>query len=266
MKSITLCADDYGQNDTVSQAILTLIQRGRLSATSCMTGYAHWPEFGAQLAVIKPEIEHRIDIGLHFDLTDFIASQGWSFNQLIINSCLNKVDLKKIEAELIRQLDAFEQVMGSAPDFVDGHQHVHVFPNIRAVFLRVLAQRYQQKLPYIRLSSPRISGHDAKIKAVILRTLVFGFAAKARKLGFEFPTDFLGMYSLRPAPYPQLFSHWIKQAKNGSLFMCHPGLASTDPQDPIKRARLVEYNYFNSDAFLADLVAQNCVLSKWQRS
>lgn len=263
MKTITLCADDYGQNATVSAGILELIQLGRLSAVSCMTGYAHWPEYGAQLAAIKNQIAARVDIGLHFDLSDFITAQGWSFNQLIINSCLGKVDLQLIEAEFIRQLDAFEAVLGMAPEFVDGHQHIHVFPGIRQVFIRVLKQRYPMQQPYIRLSAPEIAGHDASIKAVILRALVIGFAGLAKRNGFQFPTQFLGMYSLRPVNYAELFNGWLAQAKNHSLFMCHPGLASNDPQDPIKKARLVEFEYLRSDAFTADLRSQQAVLGKW---
>jgi chitin disaccharide deacetylase len=263
MKNITLCADDYGQNESVSQGILELIAMQRLSAVSCMTGYTHWPIYAAQLVSIKDDIKSRVDIGLHFDLTEFIASQGWNFNQFIIQCCLNRVDLGKVEAELNRQLDAFERELTMPPEFVDGHQHIHVFPNIRQVFLRVLTQRYAKKLPYIRLSEPVVLGHDSLIKAIILRTLSIGFARLAQQLQFTFPRQFLGMYSLKAVAYNSLFKAWLKQAKNGCLFMCHPGLSSTDLEDPIKQARLNEFNYFRSDEFLADLHTNNLQLSKW---
>lgn len=263
MKTITLCADDYGQNESVSQGILELIQLGRLSAVSCMTGYTHWPIYAAQLAAIKADVKDKIDIGLHFDLTDFIAQQGWSFNQFIINCCLNKIDLVTIEAELNRQLDAFERELGMLPEFVDGHQHIHIFPNIRRVFIKVLAQRYAANLPYIRLSSPEILGHDARVKAIMLRALVLGFSPLARKNHLQFPTQFLGAYSLRASNYSHFFKIWLQQARNGSLFMCHPGHASNDPHDPIKKARIREFNYFRSDEFLADLKTYNVQLKKW---
>lgn len=263
MKKITLCADDYGQNESISQGILELIKLGRLSAVSCMTGYTHWPAYAAQLAAIKPEIKNNIDIGVHFDLTEFIAQQGWSFNQFIIKCCLNKIDLVKVEAELKRQLDAFEAELGIPPVFVDGHQHIHIFPNIRHVFIKYLAQRYSNHLPYIRLSSPQIFGHDASTKAFILRGLALGFAKLARKYKFQFPTQFLGAYSLRSGNYAKLFKTWLQQANSGSLFMCHPGHASADPQDPIRKTRIVEFNYFHSNDFLADLNTYHAQLSKW---
>lgn len=263
MKKITLCADDYGQNESVSQGILELIQLGRLSAVSCMTSYSHWPTYAAQLVEIKSIHESKLDIGLHFDLTDFIAMQGWSFNQFIIQCCLNNINLEKVEAELARQLDAFEAELCMQPEFVDGHQHIHIFPNIRQVFIKLLAQRYKNKLPYIRLSKPEISGQDAKLKAIILRLLCTGFAALARKHQFQFPLQFLGAYSLNSTDYRQLFTGWLQQAHNGSLFMCHPGHTSSDAQDPIKTARLIEFNYFSSNEFLTDLSSSDVQLSKW---
>ena len=263
MKKITLCADDYGQNENISAGILELIQLGRLSAVSCMTSYSHWPTYAAQLNALTPDVKKTIDIGLHFDLTEFIAQQGWSFNQFIIKCCLGKIDLVKIEAELTPQLNAFEAELGMPPEFVDGHQHIHIFPHIRHVFIKLLAQRYAHKLPYIRLSSPTILGHDARLKAVILRGLVTGFASLAQQHHLQFPTQFLGVYSLRPSNYPQFFKTWLQQAKTNSLFMCHPGHASTDSDDVIKKARLVEFNYFRSNEFLADLNTHNVHLGKW---
>ena len=38
-RSIRLIADDYGLSPGVSDAILDLIGRGRLTGTSCMTGF-----------------------------------------------------------------------------------------------------------------------------------------------------------------------------------------------------------------------------------
>ena len=42
---------------------------------------------------------------------------------------------------------AFEIVHGEIPDFIDGHQHVHVLPVIRLALLAVLTERgYQGRL------------------------------------------------------------------------------------------------------------------------
>ncbi len=43
-----------------------------------------------------------------------------------------------LEVEIARQFSAFQSAFGRAPDYVDGHQHIHVFPQIREALLRVI--------------------------------------------------------------------------------------------------------------------------------
>ena len=38
---------------------------------------------------------------------------------------------KLLTAEITRQFEAFAAAFGRPPDFVDGHHHVHLFPQIR---------------------------------------------------------------------------------------------------------------------------------------
>ena len=42
--------------------------------------------------------------------------------------------------EIATQLRAFIDTFGRPPDFLDGHQHVHLFPQVRDAFLKVVAQ------------------------------------------------------------------------------------------------------------------------------
>lgn len=66
MKRIILCADDYGQNDVISQAILNLIKKKRLTAVSCMVAGVDWARHAAMLA----KVQDQIDVGLHVNLTE----------------------------------------------------------------------------------------------------------------------------------------------------------------------------------------------------
>ncbi len=50
--------------------------------------------------------------------------------------------LDAVREELRAQLDAFEEVWGGPPDFIDGHQHVHVLPGVRTVVIEEMARRY----------------------------------------------------------------------------------------------------------------------------
>src|SRR5690242_13463328 len=63
---VILCADDYAIAPGVSRAILALIDRGRLTATSCMAASRFWPEHAGWL---RPRAG-KADIGLHFTLTN----------------------------------------------------------------------------------------------------------------------------------------------------------------------------------------------------
>ncbi len=65
MKSIVLCADDYGQASAVSRGILDLVAKERLSAVSCLVNQPHWREMAA---AIKP-FNAKVDVGLHLNFT-----------------------------------------------------------------------------------------------------------------------------------------------------------------------------------------------------
>src|SRR5512138_3236227 len=65
MKTVTLCADDFGLNEPVSRGIIELAEASRLSAVSCMSASPHWREHASWLAPLRG----KIDIGLHLTLT-----------------------------------------------------------------------------------------------------------------------------------------------------------------------------------------------------
>ena len=66
MKRVILCADDFGISPGVNQGIIRLAEKERISATSAMVVYDEWPSN----AKILREFKNRIDIGLHFVLTE----------------------------------------------------------------------------------------------------------------------------------------------------------------------------------------------------
>src|SRR5438445_12446121 len=116
MKKITLCADDYGQNQSISQAIIALLGKNRLTATSCMTTALTWPEHAKWL---HPLVQ-QADIGLHFNLTEgtplssnLMNSHGFlPLSPLLFKAYWRALNRVAIESELHAQLDAFEAAMG----------------------------------------------------------------------------------------------------------------------------------------------------------
>jgi predicted glycoside hydrolase/deacetylase ChbG (UPF0249 family) len=53
-----------------------------------------------------------------------------------------------------RPLNRFEDAMGRAPAFIDGHRHVHQFPVVRALLVEEIARRYPVSPPWVRATAP----------------------------------------------------------------------------------------------------------------
>ena len=150
-RRIWLCADDYGLSPGVNRAIRDLVERGRLNATSVM---AVGPAIGRDEAAALQEVaarSPRCAIGLHATLSapfrpltiHFKPVDGGMFPpfpKLLRAGLLRQLDPEIIRAELVVQLAAFRELFGRAPDFVDGHQHVQLFPQVRDAFLAAVKE------------------------------------------------------------------------------------------------------------------------------
>ncbi|MET0377455.1 MAG: ChbG/HpnK family deacetylase [Spongiibacteraceae bacterium] len=233
MKAIILCADDYALNPAVDAGILQLVEMGRLSAVGCMTESPRWLDHHNRL----PALRDRIDIGLHFNLTQsFGAGRNSEMEKqplpsILRGALLGTLPLQAIADSLHAQLDRFESVMGDAPDFVDGHQHVHIFPRIRQTVLETLARRYRLRRPWLRQVNPTLTRGPDWHKRALLALLNWRFAATAQQLGFACNQSFTGIYSLLPeADFPALMRQWLADASAGELLMCHPGQAVADSE------------------------------------
>jgi len=260
-KKIVLCADDYGQSAAISAGIAQLVEQRRLSAVSCMTEAPFWNSADNALPP-----RHDIDIGLHFNLTHPFAGQTPPARPLarqLRDALLGRLDTRVLERALHSQLDRFEAVLGRAPDFVDGHQHVHVFPQVRGCLLSVLEARYSAAKPWLRAVDPALEWRNGVFKLGILKMLGAGFGAAARRRGFAMNRRFAGIYSLQPqADFAALMQHWLDQSQDGTLIMCHPGLAADDPADEIAATRPLELALLGSERFGAMLARANVELAR----
>lgn len=263
VKSITLCADDFAQNAAISRGILNLLRAKRLSATSCMAQSACWPEFAQELKAFQG----AADIGLHFNLThNFNGNPVYPLPKLMLNRFSGAITSDNAYRALNHQLDLFENHFGTAPDFIDGHQHVHQFAGVREALIKTITTRYRSQPPYIRRT---LRANTAKfsvepIKSAIIA--IFGgrtLAAQLSRHNIASNTDFGGIYDLRPAsPFAKHMQEWLAKTLSGGLIMCHPGLGSEDSADPIRAARVKEYNYLLSREFEIELAQQQVHLSR----
>lgn len=264
MKQIILCADDYGQNFAISQGIVNLVAKQRLSAVSCITSSSLWPSHAHWLL---PYID-KIDIGLHFNLTmgpalaeiPQLTRSGKlpSLATLLIKSHLGKLDKQAIAMEFNQQLEQFVAALGKLPDFIDGHQHIHHLPIVRDVILEAYDKRLRDNKSYIRNVSEKNLADLFHGKARIKRTIIqltgaknFNTALVLRKIPHNL--SFAGIYNFANAKnYAHIFPPFLAKITHAGLIMCHPGIASTDANDPIYSGRHYEYDYFASEQFIAD--------------
>jgi len=256
VRRIVLCADDYGFSPGVSRGIRELLQRERLSATSCMVVF---PEFEIDGPLLQPFLG-RADIGLHFTLTKerTIGSVGWEAH-------VHPPPLATSLSELENQIARFEHVIGKLPDYIDGHQHVHVLPVVRDA----VVQAAKRIGAYVRSTWDPFGLAMCRRPGALESLYLAGASRKLRVLaqaaGVPTNRGFRGVRTFREkGPFRALFQRMIKNVQNGALVMCHPGHA--DPllaeRDPVQNAREDELRYLAGPDFPRDLAEEGVVLSR----
>jgi chitin disaccharide deacetylase len=269
---ILLCADDYGISPAVSAAIRDLIARRRINATSVMVGA---PSFSrSEAAALLEAAGTHAAVGLHLTMTspfrplspDFAPLRDGAFLPLAAMAgralaCALKPAL--LVAEISSQFAAFRSTLGRAPDYVDGHQHIHVFPQIREALLRVV--KAEAPLAWMRQCGRPASAHKslADPKGLILDGLSRRLRRLAAEHGVRTNPAFAGTYSFKPgADYEKLFPHFLDGLPDGGVVMCHPGRVDAELRrlDPLTDLRAREYAFFLDDAFPRLLAERGFVL------
>lgn len=252
--AMALCADDFGLSENVDQGILSLLEAGRLTSTSCMTTSPRWLSDSVPMLV---QSQGEFETGVHLNWTEpFPQESALSLKTTLLKNYLHTLDPKTIEQHIHAQLDAFERGMNKAPDFIDGHQHVHQFPQIRSVLLKVLQTRYRDQALWVRNTVP--NPLRLNFKELVLATLGgWTLQRQLQRAGIPTNDGFLGVYGFDVPDYDRLFAAWLKRAQHGALMMCHPGIGA-DAHDVIGSQRVLEYAFFSSPRFL-ELLEQHRV-------
>lgn len=250
MKRITLCADDYAQSPPISRAILRLVEMRRIDAVSCLTLSPTWRKDARNLMAVADGQR----IGLHFNLTLPFAQPRHGISKIMAASLLRAIDRSWLKRTFDSQWQSFIRFIGRPPDFVDGHQHVHVFPVVREIIASEIASRSPSCT--VRNLAPPPSLPPDLAKRRLLETLNHGMLRTLRKHGLTTNHSFAGFRDYeRNSGFPDLFRKWLEATTADTLIMCHPGLPGDDPADPIHRCRTAEFRYLSSPDFERDLNA-----------
>jgi len=255
MKSIILCADDFGQNHEINEGILALVKKERLSGVSCMTTGPLWQEGGEALKhYLASSPSKNIGVGLHFNLTfgTLFSRPSASLPSWILRTHLRHIPKEEIKRECITQLQAFQNIMGHPPHFIDGHEHIHQLPGIGEILFSLYEEKQIPNTTYVRHCFTE-KGPFALKRWILNGVGARQFHEKVQQRKIPHNTSFAGIYDFSPSRnYQQLFQRFCEDSASSGLIMCHPALLSQDETDPIRNARYNEYLYLDSDSFLKD--------------
>lgn len=276
MKRIMIVADDFGLSPAVSDGIVEAIVAGRLSGTSVMTNR---PACAAAVRHLRAA-GIRCDIGLHVNLTfgrpvgamPGLAPEGRlpTPARLFWQVARGEIRQGEIEAEVARQVDAFEEHVGRPPDFVDGHQHVHAFPRVRGAVVAEIVRRGLADRLWLRHSGDALGRIAARriglAHATALTLLSRRLAAAAKASGIATNEGFSGVCALEEsADIGDEFRRFLVAPGARHLVMCHPGRLDADPAqgDAVRLRRLRELDYLLSDAHADRLAAAGLAVARW---
>ncbi|TAH67778.1 MAG: ChbG/HpnK family deacetylase [Rhodopseudomonas palustris] len=274
-RHIWLCADDYGISPGVNRAIRQLLTMGRINATSVMMVGPAIGRDEVKALTAAADSQPGAAIGLHVTLTapfyplslHFAPLAGGMFLPLakkLQSSLLRRYDREIVRAEIAAQLAAFKEAFGRLPDYVDGHQHVQLFPQIRDAFLSAV----QRAAPHAWVRqcgrNQALTRRLSQPKALLLDSLSVQFRARAHRAGIAFNPGFAGAYDFgQTSDFGAHMRDFLDGLPDGGLVMCHPGYVDQTliSLDPVTDQRERELAYLAGDAFARLLAEQQVRLS-----
>lgn len=229
-----ICADDYGLRDDIDHAILQLCEAGKLTAVSCL---ALFERCDAEAFKKIRTYEDRVDIGLHFCLTDenlplsapLEKTKLSSYGKLFRRTLLRQLKREEILHLLDAQYKLFLDKVCRAPYYIDGHLHAHQLPVVADVLVEFVSKLPPSQRPYIRntrLSASQLRGKNLPwLKAGFIGS--FGTRLESKLHAAQIPTNdgFSGIYDFKEHNrYAEFFPKFAEclPEKNGIL-VTHPG-------------------------------------------
>jgi chitin disaccharide deacetylase len=275
-RHIWLCADDYGMAPGVNRGIRELIRLKRINATSVMVVGPAIDR--TEIDSLKQELANNPDcaLGLHATLTapfhpltmHFQPLDGGRFLSLgntLQAAWLRRFDREMVHAELQAQIAVFKELFGRTPDYVDGHQHVQLFPQIRDAFITVVKDNAPQAWVRQCGRALPIKQRLGNPKALFLDILSESFRKSCSSAGVPYNPGFAGAYNMvRGGDFAVAMTGFLQGLPDRGLVMCHPGfvdetlLSLTDVTDQRER----EFGFLSGDDFPRLLSASNVTLSR----
>lgn len=262
-----MCADDFAISPGTSKTIARLAKGKCINAVSCMAASPHWSEVAPLLDGVE-EMDcgdlGPIQIGLHLVLAtekplgpmSCVDGNGHlpGPDRLLAMVISGLIKSEEFNAEIDRQFEAFKFERGHAPDFVDAHQHVHVYPVIRN--LVIAATKRHAPDAWVRVPTDRLAAMTSRPfpgKAMGSAVHCLGFRSALAKNGLRSNSSFAGHYDFGEK-YEDYLPRFFDHRSSFHLIMCHPGTDEMEG-DAIATARVNEADIIGR-ATLAERVSR----------
>ncbi|NXN85208.1 YDJC deacetylase, partial [Bombycilla garrulus] len=146
---LIITGDDFGYCPRRNQGIVDCFLAGAISNVSLLVNGS------AAADAAKLARRHNIPIGLHANLSEgspvcevlktnssLLNQDGFFHGKMGFRTALSKglLNMSEVKQELKAQVELFQELTGHLPPHMDGHQHVHVLPEVRHVFAEVLEE------------------------------------------------------------------------------------------------------------------------------
>ncbi|NXX52454.1 YDJC deacetylase, partial [Scopus umbretta] len=146
---LIVTGDDFGYCPRRNQGIVDCFLAGAVSNVSLLVNGS------AAADAAKLARRYNIPIGLHANLSEgspvcevlktnssLLNQDGFFHGKMGFRTALSKglLNMSEVKQELKAQVQLFHELTGHLPPHMDGHQHIHVLPEVRHVFAEVLEE------------------------------------------------------------------------------------------------------------------------------
>jgi predicted glycoside hydrolase/deacetylase ChbG (UPF0249 family) len=189
-------ADDYGLTEAVSTGILRAHRQGLVTSTSVLAVAPGFAPTGAWLCD-----EAELGVGVHLavvgedppllsasevpTLVDRRGRFALSWRVFLRRSLAGRVDPDDVRREFASQIDAVA-ALGISITHLDSHQHLHIWPSIRPIVVKLAAAKGIRALRVPR-------SHRRSPVSVVVNRLSGQLASAAAVAGLRFPADASGI-------------------------------------------------------------------------
>ncbi|XP_077572169.1 carbohydrate deacetylase-like [Stigmatopora nigra] len=249
---LVVTGDDFGYCPKRNQGIVDCFKAGGISSVSLLVN-ASAAKDAADLAK-----RHSIPIGLHANLSEgmpvsqnlqqtstLVNEHGFFHGKMGFRQALGRqqLSMEEVDLELRNQIRRFRDLTGHLPHHMDGHQHVHILPEVREVFAQVLSDH---RIPYTRVpvepglhSCPWLPVHLQRFYTQVEKDAQDSIPV-FRRYGIRWPDVYLGLTTVgQNMSVPNLkraFSHALSMSNRDNSsseesvvtaeLMVHPGYPS----------------------------------------